>query len=120
MVKLTDIYAIPYTTESNYAEAIERHGDEIESILRSEYNFRKGKGFKFKANGMCHFEAPPKYEEYDEFVAFNADEFIETVIEYAQAMPIKDGVDAVRLDNGNLGILAYYSGHETLMEIIFT
>lgn len=33
-------------------------------------------------------------------------------------LAIKDGVDMVRFDNGNLGLVAYYSGRESYLEII--
>lgn len=40
--------------------------------------------------------------------------------EYIQYLAIKDGLDLVRFENGNLGFIAYYNGHENGFEIIQT
>lgn len=46
---------------------------------------------------------------------------IATEIEnYLEYLAIKDGCDLVRFSNGNLGLVAYYNGHENGFEIIPT
>lgn len=35
-----------------------------------------------------------------------------------ERLAIKDGVDLVRFENGNMGFVAYYSGHENALEFI--
>ena len=42
------------------------------------------------------------------------------ITDYIQYLAIKDGVNLVRFPNGNLGFVAYYSGHENGFEIIQT
>lgn len=38
--------------------------------------------------------------------------------EAIEALAIKDGVDIVRFDNGNIGFIAYYNGHKNGFEIL--
>lgn len=44
----------------------------------------------------------------------------ESIDEYTQYLAVKDGLDLVRFSNGNLGYVAYYSGHQNAFEIIPT
>lgn len=41
-----------------------------------------------------------------------------SLYDMVELLAIKDGVDMVRFDNGNLGLVAYYNGRESYLEII--
>lgn len=44
--------------------------------------------------------------------------WIWSLYDMVDSLPIKDGIDMVRFDNGNLGLVAYYNGRESYLEII--
>lgn len=58
---------------------------------------------------LCHFFDSVFFDE--QTTEFCVDEAIE-------ALAIKDGVDIVRFNNGNVGFIAYYNGHENGFEIL--
>jgi len=51
-------------------------------------------------------------------VFFNEQTEIMTVNDAIECLAIKDGVDLVMYDNGNIGYVAYYNGNENGFEII--
>jgi hypothetical protein len=66
-------------------------------------------------NVILHFiEDTAFLDDAYEYVAATE---IEDMIQY---LAIKDGVDLVRFENGNLGYVAYYNGYENAFEIIPT
>ncbi len=103
MSKITNLFGISYEDEDQYEKELWKHRDRIEAILKENWNSR------FVLVVGSHEE---------EFVADNANEFATIVMEEIGGLPIKDGVDLVVTDNGNLGCIAYYSGWETVMEIV--
>ena len=98
MVKLTDLYN---TTEN-------AHLERIEELIRRNFTPRY-----YVALGGAEDPAESYYN-----VADNEDDFITDIHEWIGCLAIKDGVDAVRYNNGNFGFVAYYSGREDYMEII--
>lgn len=58
---------------------------------------------------LCHFFDSVFFDE--QTTEFCIDEAIE-------ALAIKDGVDIVRFDNGNIGFIAYYNGNINGFEIL--
>lgn len=68
-----------------------------------------------KANKVIfHYFDSAFFDEYVELGEMTASELSDR----ADALAIKDGIDVVRYDNGNYGIVAYYSGHENGFEVI--
>lgn len=50
-----------------------------------------------------------------------ADYFIDTINNYSRYfdyLAVKDGIDLIQFDNGNIGFVAYYNGHKSFIEII--
>lgn len=58
---------------------------------------------------LCHFFNSPFFNEKTGYW---------TVYDAIQCLAIKDGVDLVQFDNGNLGFVAYYNGKQNGFEIL--
>ena len=39
-------------------------------------------------------------------------------MESIEALAIKDGIDLIKFENGNLGFVAYYNGHKDIIEFV--
>ena len=63
---------------------------------------------------IFHYFDSAFFDEYVELGEMTASELSDRT----DALAIKDGIDVVRYDNGNYGIIAYYSGHENGFEVI--
>ena len=99
--KLYDYCDIPESEEEEFREQLRK---EQEDFLANEIKTE---------NVMIHFiEDTAFLGEAYEYVAATE---IEDMIQY---LAIKDGVDLVRFENGNLGYVAYYNGYENAFEII--
>lgn len=56
---------------------------------------------------------------YHHFDSVFSDDYVtnDTIYDAIDALAIKDGVDLVRFENGNIGFVAYYNGHKDAFEI---
>ena len=69
-----------------------------------------------KANGFV-FDKKYKIHMFDS--RYNNDTNVdEEINEAVQYLAIKDGYDLVQFENGNIGFVAYYNGHENGFEIL--
>ena len=82
---------------------------EPEEIYKEQYEKKKIFGLSDEKEYVCHFFDSAFFDESTEAM------YLEDAIE---RLAIKDGVDMVQFDNGNLGFIAYYSGEENGFEII--
>lgn len=102
---LTDksVLDIPYEDENQYSDAC---------ICLFENQVKK-----FEENG---FDYSNKVYKVHFFNSVFRDESIEDceIDDAVQCLAIKDGADLVRFDNGNVGFVSYYSGHEDAFEIL--
>ena len=48
----------------------------------------------------------------------NGETLIDSLLSASECLAIKDGVDLVRFDNGNLGLVAYYNDYTDALQII--
>ena len=101
--KLYDYCDIPESEEEKFREELWKEQTEI---LKREITTK---------NAIIHFIEDTHF--CDDCYKYTVATEIEGYLEY---LAIKDGVDLVRFSNGNLGFIAYYSGHENGFEIIPT
>ena len=91
---------IPYESEEQNQRDCEALVEEqnriIQELAPSEYY-------------MCHFIEDP---HYCDDITINVSDLDDAI----QYLAIKDGVDLVRFENGNLGYVAYYNCHENGFE----
>lgn len=98
----------------DYCGMSEAEEEEFREQLWKEQTEFLAKEIKTK-NVILHFiEDTAFLDDAYEYVATTE---IEDMIQY---LAIKDGVDLVRFENGNLGYVAYYNGYENAFEIIPT
>lgn len=98
----------------DYCDLPEEEEDKFREELWQEQNDVLNKEITTE-NVIIHFLEDTHY--CDECYRYAATKEIN---EYIQYLAVKDGVDLVRFSNGNLGYIAYYSGHENGFEIIQT
>lgn len=113
MTKETNLYGVPYESETQWEEAIALHHQKVHDLLQENWQ-RK---FKVQITGLVEKMLPPIWSDVSEITATDAVDFADYIFEECEGLPIKDGVDFIR-ENGCIGILAYYSGRETKMMII--
>lgn len=101
--KLYDYCDIPEIDEEKFREQL---WEELTNFVVKEIT---------TDNVIIHFIEDTHY--IDECYKYTSSKEIE---EYIQYLAVKDGVNLVRFSNGNLGYVAYYSGHENAFEIIPT
>lgn len=96
----SSVLNIPYDSDEQYSRDLvdlyERQNEIVSELCPSEYY-------------RVHFIEDPYY--CDDYITYVTD-----LNEAIQCLAIKDGVDLVRFDNGNLGYVAYYNGHENCFE----
>lgn len=93
---------IPYENAEQYERECINLVEEQDAIL--------------KANGFV-FDKKYKIHMFDS--RYSNDTYVdEEINEAVQYLAIKDGYDLVRFENGNLGFVAYYNGHENGFEIL--
>lgn len=82
---------------------------ESEALYEEQTAVLKENGHDWN-DGICahYFDSPWFYES----------KIHDTIDEAIQGLAIKDGVDLVRFDNGNLGFVAYYNGGKNAFEIL--
>ena len=98
----------------DYCGMSEAEEEEFREQLWEEQTEFLAKEIKTK-NVVIHFiEDTTFIDDTYEYVAATE---IDVMIQY---LAVKDGVDLVRFENGNLGYVAYYNGHENAFEIIPT
>ena len=78
--------------------------DEQEKILKQN-GLSSTNGTEY----LCHFFNSVFFDEQIR------ESCVDEAIEF---LAIKDGVDIVRFNNGNIGFIAYYNGHENGFEIL--
>lgn len=96
---LLDFPSDTYTEEDYQQERIDEQNEKLE-----ELGYEKD----YTAYSIHFFDSP-----YSDDVTVNA-----TIEDAIQMLAIKDGVDLVRYETGNVGFVAYYNGCENGFEIL--
>ena len=114
MTKLTNLYGIPYENEEQFENAIREHHAKIHELLQLHW----ARKFTMVISGEMEYTCPPVWSDATELIADDSVDFADIVFEECQNLPIKDGVDFIATERGCVGLCAYYSGKETILEIV--
>lgn len=75
----------------------------LQDLYEEQFNFINGEYF------VIHFIEDENYINENYTTTNNLDDTI-------QRLAIKEGIDIVQFDNGNMGFMAYYNGNENAFE----